>query len=88
MLGFSLRKAWYASALCQGLAAVAPRLSLAVAARLGLAGFENAGALEPKPWYVRAVRATGVDMVAAGATGLLLEGRAEALAATEDGDDE
>ncbi|MEF8814541.1 MAG: hypothetical protein V5A55_12085 [Halovenus sp.] len=87
MLGFSLRKAWYGVVLLKGLAAaVAPRLSLAVAARLGLWGFENAGELEPKAWYVRAVRAAGVGMVAAGGTGLLLEGRAEALAAADDDD--
>lgn len=84
MLGFSLRKAWYAFVLVQGIVAVvAPRLSLAIVTRLSLPGFENAGTLQPKPWYVRAVRATGVGMIAAGGTGLLLEGRAEALAANE-----
>lgn len=79
-----LRMAGYALCLVQGLlSAVAPRLSLKLNAKLWLSGYENVGELEPKDWYVRATRATGVGMLAAGGVALLLESRA----ATEDDDD-
>jgi hypothetical protein len=42
----------------------------------GLA-LENAAAIEPRPWYVRAIRAGGVGMIAAGVAGLALERAAE-----------
>lgn len=68
----------YASIALKGLfATVAPRLSARIAATMSLPGFENTGELEPTDWYVRAVRATGVGMLAAGGTALLLESRAE-----------
>jgi hypothetical protein len=86
MMGFPLRRALYGFVLLGGLAAtVAPRHTLAVAAQPWLWGFENAGEPEPKAWYVRAVRAVGVGTVAAGGAGLLLDGRAEAFAAADDG---
>lgn len=76
----------YASIALKGLfATVAPRLSARIAATMSLPGFENTGELEPTDWYVRAVRATGVGMLAAGGTALLLESRAEA--ASEDDQD-
>lgn len=75
----------YASIALKGLfATVAPRLSARIAATMSLPGFENTGELEPTDWYVRAVRATGVGMLAAGGTALLLESRAEAASADDD----
>ncbi|QPV62746.1 hypothetical protein I7X12_18790 [Halosimplex litoreum] len=85
MIPAGLRKVAYASIALKGLfATVAPRLSARIAATMSLPGFENTGELEPTDWYVRAVRATGVGMLAAGGTALLLESRAEAAS----GDDE
>ncbi|QLH78856.1 hypothetical protein HZS55_16855 [Halosimplex rubrum] len=85
MIPAGLRKVAYASIALKGLfATVAPRLSARIAATLSLPGFENTGELEPTDWYVRAVRATGVGMLAAGGTALLLESRAES--ASEDDD--
>ncbi|ELZ24137.1 hypothetical protein C475_12847 [Halosimplex carlsbadense 2-9-1] len=85
MIPAGLRKVAYASIALKGLfATVAPRLSARIAATMSLPGFENVGELEPTDWYVRAVRATGVGMLAAGGTALLLESRAEAA----DADDE
>ncbi|MFT4881995.1 MAG: hypothetical protein ACI9HI_002015 [Salinirussus sp.] len=82
MLPAPLRKAGYAFVAAYGLfAALAPRLASSLGVRTGLLGFENAADLEAQDWYVRAVRASGVGMVAAGGVGLLLEGRAS------DGDD-
>jgi hypothetical protein len=84
MIPAGLRKVAYASIALKGLfATVAPRLSARIAATMSLPGFENTGELEPTDWYVRAVRATGVGMLAAGGTALLLESRAEA-ASTDD----
>ncbi|QLH83715.1 hypothetical protein [Halosimplex pelagicum] len=84
MIPAGLRKVAYASIALKGLfATVAPRLSARVAATMSLPGFENTGELEPTDWYVRAVRATGVGMLAAGGTALLLESRAEAAADEE-----
>ena len=78
MLPPKLRKATYAFVAVQGLVtALAPRLASKLGVRMGLLGFENTQALEAEDWYVRAVRATGVGMLAAGGTALLLEDRAQ-----------
>ena len=70
-------KLGYGWLLAQGLlAAVAPRVSIRLNLKLAGMGFENVDEVEPRDWYVRAVRATGVGMVATGGIGLLLEGRA------------
>lgn len=77
MLPAPLRKAGYAFVALYGLfAALAPRLASSLGVRMGLLGFENTAKLEAEDWYVRAVRATGVGMLAAGGVGLLLEERA------------
>jgi hypothetical protein len=71
-----LRKATYALVAVQGLVtAVAPRLASRFGRRMGLLGFDNSQVLEAEDWYVRAVRATGIGMLAAGGTALLLEDR-------------
>ena len=89
MFPAGLRKAVYAFVAVEGLfTAVAPRLSARLSTRLSLPGFENTGDLEPTDWYVRAVRATGVGMLAAGGTALLLESRAETAAAAESAADD
>jgi len=78
-----LRRLSYGWLLVQGLlAAASPNRSIQLNAKLWGLAFENTDELEPKPWYVRSVRAAGVGMLAAGGVGLLLEERA-----SEDGDD-
>ncbi|ERJ06970.1 hypothetical protein HLRTI_001048 [Halorhabdus tiamatea SARL4B] len=73
MLGL-FRTIGYGWIALQGLlAALLPKQLINLSTRLSLCGFENAAELEPKPWYVDAMRAAGVGMVAAGLTGLLLE---------------
>jgi hypothetical protein len=85
MVCAKMRKLWYGFLVAYGLVTVvAPRLVTRLSVRKGLRGFENTEELEPTDWYVRAVRATGVGMLAAGGTGLLLEGRAAAREATDD----
>jgi len=88
MIPAGLRKVAYASIALKGLfATIAPRLSARIAATMSLPGFENTGELNPTDWYARAVRATGVGMLAAGGTALLLESRAEAASEDEDASD-
>ncbi|MFB6083195.1 MAG: hypothetical protein ABEJ94_02995 [Halorientalis sp.] len=89
MVTDTLRRLGYGWLLVQGLlAAVAPAKSIALNARLWGLAFENTGELEPKPWYVRSVRAAGVGMLAAGGVGLLLEDRAgESDGETEEPDE-
>ncbi|MFW5896184.1 MAG: hypothetical protein ACOCUA_02250 [archaeon] len=73
MLG-KLRRLGYAWIALEGLlAALLPRQMIALSNRLMLCGFENPGDLEPREWYLTVARATGVGMVAAGLTGLVLE---------------
>ncbi|RXK48605.1 hypothetical protein [Halorientalis pallida] len=72
-----LRRLSYGWLLVQGLlAAASPKRNIKLNAKLWGMAFENADELEPKPWYVRSVRAAGVGMLAAGGVGLLLEDRA------------
>ena len=71
----TVRRAAYASLALSGvLHALAPRLSLKLAARTWLTGFENTDDVEPKDWFATAMRAVGVGMAAAGLAGFLLEG--------------
>ena len=85
MLPPKLRKAVYAFVAAQGLfTALAPRLASRLGLRMGLFGFENTQELEAEDWYLRAVRATGVGMLAAGGTALLLESRAEKRAESDE----
>ena len=73
-----LRKVGYAWLLVQGLfAALAPEANLRLNLRLWGFPFENPTDLRPTDWYVRAMRAAGVGMLAAGGVGLLLEERAD-----------
>jgi hypothetical protein len=56
----------------QGLLAVfLPRQAIKLNAKLVLWGYENPGDLEPKGWYVRSTRITGLGMLVTGLTGLL-----------------
>ena len=73
----ALRRLGYGWMVLQGLlAAVAPERSLALSLRLWGLALDGVDELSPKAWYVRAVRAGGVGMLAAGGVGLLLEDRA------------
>ncbi|WP_136688694.1 hypothetical protein [Halorhabdus amylolytica] len=72
----TLRRLGYGWIALQGLLAAAlPKQVVGLSTKLSLSGFENADELDPKPWYLTAVRATGVGLIAAGLTGLLLESR-------------
>jgi len=62
----------YAWMVVQGLLAVfLPKQAIRLNARLLLWGYENPGDLEPKEWYVRSTRITGLGMAVTGLTGLL-----------------
>ena len=62
----------YAWMVVQGLLAVfLPKQAIKLNARLLLRGYENPGDLEPKAWYVRSTRITGLGMLVTGVTGLL-----------------
>ncbi len=66
------------AAVVQGIAtAVAPQLSARLGSKLLEQNYENAGGLEPRPRYLRQIRALGVGMAAAGVAGLLLEAAAD-----------
>lgn len=66
-------KVGYAILAVKGLLAIlAPRKTITLATGVWRLGLENVGALEPREWYLRATRAAGVGMVAAGLTGLVL----------------
>ncbi|MFB6201688.1 MAG: hypothetical protein ABEI98_06725 [Halorhabdus sp.] len=70
----TLRRLSYGWIALQGIAAAAaPKQVVSLSTQLSLCGFENTGELEPKPWYVTAVRAAGIGMIAAGLAGLTLE---------------
>jgi hypothetical protein len=69
-----LRRMGYATMVVEGaMAALAPRLSVKLNAKMWQVAFENVGELEPKPWYVRLTRAVGGGLVVAGLLGLLQE---------------
>jgi hypothetical protein len=62
----------YAWMVLQGLLAIVlPRQTLKLNAKVLLRGYENPGDLEPKEWYVRSTRITGLGMLVTGLTGLL-----------------
>jgi len=62
----------YAWMVVQGLLTVfLPKRALKLNAKLLLWGYENTGDLEPKDWYVRSTRITGLGMLVTGLTGLL-----------------
>lgn len=56
---------------------VLPRRVLAIAGKILLAGYENPDDLEPKEWYVKAVRVQGVVTVLVGLLGLAKKKREE-----------
>ena len=62
----------YAWMVVQGLLAVfLPKQAIKLNAKLVLWGYENPGDLQPKDWYVRSTRITGLGMLVTGLTGLL-----------------
>lgn len=67
-----LRVAYAATMLKGLLAALAPRQALKAVFATWRPALKNTGELEPREWYVTAVRAAGVGMLAAGGVGLLL----------------
>ncbi|MDS0282848.1 hypothetical protein [Haloarcula onubensis] len=81
-----LLPAGYAWMVVHGLLAVfLPKQAIKLNGKLLLRGYENPGDLEPKDWYVRSTRISGLGMLVTGVTGLL----AGQLAEDEDeaGDD-
>ncbi len=76
----AMHKAGAVWAIGQGLiSTVAPRQSAKFMRKMIGRSFENAEQLEPKPGYLRELRAIGIGLVAAGIAGFAME-----LAATED----
>jgi len=68
-----LLKLVYAVVALKGLlTALAPRRVLGLIFATWRLGLKNTDELKPREWYVSAVRATGVGMLAAGGVGLLL----------------
>ena len=79
-----LRRLGYATMAVEGaLAALAPKLSIKLNAKMWRCAFDNVDELEPKAWYVRLTRAIGGGLVVAGLLGLLQE-PAEPAPAEED----
>jgi hypothetical protein len=70
-----LRRLGYAVTALEGLLlAAAPSLALALGRRLLALSFEGTDDLTARPCYRTQTRATGVGLLAAGLTGLVLEG--------------
>jgi hypothetical protein len=71
-----LLKVVYGAVAVKGLfTALAPKTSLKLNLSALSLSLKNVSELQPREWYVDAVRATGVGMLAAGGVGLLLTGR-------------
>jgi hypothetical protein len=78
MKGSDYWKIGSAWAIGQGLlSALAPQLSVALTKKMLGMNFENTEELEAKPAYRRQIRAMGIGLAAAGATGLVLETMSE-----------
>ena len=85
----------YAWMVVHGLLSVfLPKQAIKLNGKLLLKGYENPGDLEPKGWYVRSTRISGLGMLVTGVTGLLAgqlredeDGDEEPAAETETGDD-
>ncbi|AUX09421.1 hypothetical protein AArcSl_1794 [Halalkaliarchaeum desulfuricum] len=74
----SCRKLGSVWAIGQGIvAAIAPGQSAKLVRRAIGESFDNAAELEPKPGYLRQLRALGTGLFVAGVVGLLLEMRAD-----------
>ncbi|MDS0259307.1 hypothetical protein NDI56_07870 [Haloarcula sp. S1CR25-12] len=62
----------YAWMVVHGLLSVfLPKQAIKLNGKLLLKGYENPGDLEPKDWYVRSTRISGLGMLVTGVTGLL-----------------
>jgi len=62
----------YAWMVVHGLLAVfLPKQAIKLNGKLLLRGYDNPGDLEPKDWYVRSTRISGLGMLVTGVTGLL-----------------
>jgi hypothetical protein len=69
----SLLRVGYLLLVVQGLLSVfLPKKALKFATAGWRVGFENVDELEPREWYVEVTKITGVGMLAAGLTGLLV----------------
>ena len=79
------RKLCAVFAVGQGLlTAVAPGLSVKFLERMLEPNFENVDALDPRPGYLRQLRALGIGLAAAGIAGYVMEAVAEDGAETGD----
>ena len=68
-------------AVFQGLfALVAPRWNVALMRKPLEMNYENADELEPRPAYLRQIRALGIGLAAAGVAGLAMESAADRTA--------
>jgi len=55
-------------------AALAPRATFGLITKTWSLGLKNVEELEPRAWYLTAIRTTGIGMVAAGIAGFALSG--------------
>jgi hypothetical protein len=58
-------------------AAVAPRTTFSLLTKSWTLGLKNVEEIEPRDWYVTAIRTAGIGMLAAGIAGLALTGEGE-----------
>ena len=73
MAGKSLLRVGYLLMVVQGLLSVfVPKKAIKLANVGWLAAYENPEDLEPRDWYVDMTKITGVGLLAAGVTGLLV----------------
>jgi hypothetical protein len=73
MAAKSLLRVGYVLMIVQGLLSVfVPKKAIKLANVGWLAAYENPDELEPREWYVDLTKITGVGMLAAGLTGLLV----------------
>jgi hypothetical protein len=71
----TLLRLGYALVALKGVfAALAPRATFGLITRTWSLGIENVDELEPRAWYLTAIRTTGIGMVAAGLAGFVLSG--------------
>lgn len=69
-----LRLGYVAVVLKGLLAAIAPKTTFNLVSKTWSLGLKNVGELEPREWYVTAIRTTGIGMIAAGLAGIVLVG--------------
>ena len=79
----TLLRLGYALVALKGVfAALAPRATFGLITKTWSLGLKNVDELEPRAWYLTAIRTTGIGMLAAGLAGIVLSGADDSV--TED----